>query len=114
MLSKDVAEKLNTYGYSVHTTSTPNNNFRAYFHRLQNWPTFLVTSDVFSGMAFGRVDAAFVFAHKHEMEAHVVLERQMAYSAGAISALITPATEQGLFSLADHYNDFRCYLPIRI
>jgi GrpB-like predicted nucleotidyltransferase (UPF0157 family) len=112
--ARQVAEKLNTSGYAVYTAETPKNAFRAYLHQLQNWPVFLVASDVFSGNAFGRMDAAFVFRHRHEMSSLVALEYQMAFNACFRSALVSPATEQGLFHLADAYNDFRLYLPIRI
>jgi hypothetical protein len=113
-LAQEVAGKLNDFGYAFYTPEAPKAAVRSYLHQLQNWPVFLVTSDVFSGNALGRMDAAFVFRYRPEMSSLVALEYQMAFSGCHRSVLVTPSTDRGLFHLADAFNDFRLYMPIRI
>jgi len=113
-LAKQVTEELNKKSYAIFVAEAPKNYVRAYLHQLQNWPVCLVSSEVFSGNALGRMDAALVFKRKPTSEELVSLEYQMSFNSCNVSAVVAPATEQGLYNLAHAFTYLKFYLPLRI
>ena len=113
-LADKVAAELNPFGYAFSVTNAPDWGFRSYLHRLTNWPVFLVTSDVFSGQPFFRMDAVFLFKYEPEGKELLVLERQMAFSRCSVSAVSVPPTYRGLAALAKAYTFFELCCPVRI
>lgn len=112
--ARRVTEELNKFGYAVYAEEAPSPALRAHLHLLQNWPVFLVTTDVFSGNTLYRMNAALVIQHKPDADALTALEYQMAFSYCSLSAVITPPTERGLFALASAYSVFKLGVPIRL
>jgi hypothetical protein len=112
--AQEVTAELNKAAYAVYVDEAPKNCFRSYLHQLQNWPVFLISSEIFSGNALGRMDAALVFKRRPDGGDLVSLEYQMAFNNCEVSAVVTPATDLGLFDLARAYNNLKFYLPMRI
>jgi hypothetical protein len=83
-------------------------------HQLDNWPTFLVTPELFSGQGFVRMDFAAMLGRVPEQQDAVALEIKMADSKCSHSAIITPPEHRPLAMLAEIYIDLPQNMPIRI
>lgn len=113
-LAEQVAAALNPMGYAFVVDQAPDWGFRVYLHQLENWPVFLVTSDLFSGVPFFKTDCVFVFKYQPNGQENVILERQMAFSSCSVSAIVAPPTFVGLSELVKAFTFFELSLPLRI
>ena len=110
-----VRAKLNTIGYAFYNTYAPSSRGQAVLNAQQpHWPVFFVTTAVFSGSVFGKMDMAFVFKEKENFVEALSLERQMALEHCVQSFEVFPESEDGLLQSTEQYATLKACFPIRI
>jgi hypothetical protein len=113
-ISKRIVERLNAVGYASYIPEAPGNNYKVYMHLLENWPTFLVTPELFSGQALVRMDLAVMLGRLPDQRDAVALETMMAYTKCTNSAIIVPPEHRPIVMMSEVYLDIPLNMPIRV